>query len=447
MVQRAAKNGTNAEHQRVAKYSAMRPLSFHTLPLSLACALVPALAPSLAQAAGWEPNIAYGGNMSADLYVPASPADPAALVISLHFCGGNKGNAQQWFKSYADSMGFYIITPQSAGGCFDATAAKGGERGEIVAMVDWAIAEHGVDPRLVFAAGASSGACMTQALLAAYPDVFAAGSSLAGVPAGAWTGGGEYGYSTPSQSDQAWGDKVRALNPSYMGPWPRMQIWHGGADSNLKFTENWPAETGQWRNVWGFMEADGTAESIKPAGAQDTWSRVSYVASNDVLGVETNTVAGVEHDLTGRGLWGDVVRFFAPDTLPPDPEPGTGGTTGAGGSGAGTGGAVGVGGSGTGTGGAGVGTGGSGTGGPGAGGGANVGAGGAGAGGSAVGAGGALTGAGGTSTSSGGTATDPGPGGASGGCSFGGADRSSSIWGAVVALAVGLTLRRRRQPS
>jgi len=401
----------------------------------------------VASAAGWEANINYGGSMPADLYVPASPADPAALVISLHYCGGNKGNAQQWFKSAADSEGFYIITPQAGGNCFDATAAKGGERAEIVKMVDWAISEHGVDPRLVFAAGASSGACMTQALLAAYPDKFQAGSSLAGVPAGAWTGGNEYGFSTPSQSDEAWGDKVRALNPDYAGPWPRMQIWHGGADSNLTFSSNWPAETGQWRNVWGFVEADGTAESIKPAGAQDTWSRVSYEASNGVLGVETNTVAGVEHDLTGRGLWGDVVRFFAPDTLPPETDPGTGGSTGAGGGGSGTGGAVGVGGSGAGTGGAGVGTGGSGTVGPGAGGGANVGAGGAVAGvGGAPGAGGALTGAGGTSTSSGG-ATGPGPVGGSGGCSFGAADRTSSIWGALTLAAVGLMFGRRRRAS
>ena len=41
----------------------------------------------------------------------------------------------------------------------------------ITDMVEYVITEHGGDPDRVFAAGASSGACMTQALLAAYPEV------------------------------------------------------------------------------------------------------------------------------------------------------------------------------------------------------------------------------------------------------------------------------------
>ena len=73
---------------------------------------------------------------------------------------------------------------------------------------------NNADPKKVFAAGPSSGACMTQALLASYPDVFAGGSSLAGVPAGAWTGGGAYGWSAPaSTTAQQWGDKVRNAYP------------------------------------------------------------------------------------------------------------------------------------------------------------------------------------------------------------------------------------------
>ena len=59
---------------------------------------------------------------------------------------------------------------------------------------------NNADPKKVYAAGPSSGACMTQALLASYPDVFAGGSSLAGVPAGAWTGGGAYGWSAPAST-------------------------------------------------------------------------------------------------------------------------------------------------------------------------------------------------------------------------------------------------------
>jgi acetylxylan esterase len=421
----------------------MRPLSVPALRLSLACALVPALAPSLAWAGSWQANISYGGGMSADLFVPDSPADPAALVISLHYCSGQKTNARSWVESYADTLGFYIITPQAGGNCFDATAAKGGERGEIVEMVEWAIAEHGVDPKRVFAVGASSGACMTQALLAAYPDVFAAGSSLAGVPAGAWTGGNNYAWSTPNQSAEQWGNVVRNLNPDYTGPWPRVQIWHGQGDDTLTYPQNWPAQTGQWTNVWGFTDADATSEMIQPPGAQDTWDRKSYV-SGGVLGVETNSGSqSVPHDVSGRGVWGDVVRFLGPDVVPPDT--GSGGTNGSGGSGSGVGGASGSGGGGGSTGGAS--TGGASTGGAGMSGGTS--AGGAGAGG-IVGSGGALpgsSGAGGALTSSGGTPTDSGAA-AGGGCSFGGVAQSPThwMWGSLL-LVFGLMLGRRRQQS
>ena len=134
---------------------------------------------SLAWGASWQANVSYGSNMPMDLYVPDNPQPSPPIVVSLHYCGGSKGNAQPWFKSYADMYGFTIITPQAGGNCFDATAAKGGERADIVAMVEYVIMNHNGDPNRVYAAGASSGACMAHALLAAYPDVFAAGSSLA----------------------------------------------------------------------------------------------------------------------------------------------------------------------------------------------------------------------------------------------------------------------------
>src|SRR5690606_12293060 len=134
----------------------------------------------------WQSNVDYGANTPMSLYVPDSPAASPPIVVSLHYRSGNAGNAQPWFQSYADMYGFTIITPQAGGNCFDANPARSGERANIVAMVQYVIENHNGDPNRVFAAGASSGACMTQALLAAYPEVFAAGSSLAGVPAGAW---------------------------------------------------------------------------------------------------------------------------------------------------------------------------------------------------------------------------------------------------------------------
>jgi poly(3-hydroxybutyrate) depolymerase len=106
-------------------------------------------------------------------------------------------NAHNWFQSAADQYGFIIIAPQAGGNCFDAKPERSGERDAITKMVKYVLTQKNGDATRVFAAGASSGACMSEALVAAYPDVFAAGSVLAGVPAGAWTGGNAYGWTTP----------------------------------------------------------------------------------------------------------------------------------------------------------------------------------------------------------------------------------------------------------
>jgi poly(hydroxyalkanoate) depolymerase family esterase len=350
---------------------------------ALLCAAGVLLAAAPSFAASWQTNVQYGGNMPTDFYVPDNPADPAPVMVALHYCGGTKGNAQGWFKGSADQYGFIIITPQAGGNCFDATAARGGERGEIVKMVDYAVSQYNGDPSRVYAAGDSSGACMTQALLAAYPEVFAGGSSLAGVPAGAWTGGNDYAWSAPQQTAEQWGDKVRQINPDFMGPWPRVQIWHGTGDTNLTYSQTFPAETAQWTNVWGFTDADGMKESVKPPGAQNTWDRTTYKDSSGLVGVETNST-NLPHDLSGAGLFGDVVRFLILDE-PDSREPPTG-VAGAGGES--TGGASGMAGgmSASGAGGTGVGVGGSAQGGTG------VGIGGSAQGGTGVGIGGSAQG-------------------------------------------------------
>jgi acetylxylan esterase len=301
---------------------------------------------SPAVAATWQTNVNYGASTRMDLYVPDAPASPAPVVVTLHYCSGMASNAR-WLQSYADMHGFILITPQAGGECFDANPARSGERANIVAMVEYVVETHGGDATRVFATGASSGACMTQALLAAYPEVFAGGSSLAGVPAGAWTGGNSYGWSTSGTSGgEAWGNKVRQASPDFTGQRPRIQLWHGQGDTTLTYSQSYPAQVAQWTNVFGVDEGDATMENIKPPGAQDTWARTSYRDESGEVVVEANSgPQNVPHDVSGRGVWGDVVRFFELDQAP---TPGTGGAGGMGGMGGmgGAGGVAGVAGSG-----------------------------------------------------------------------------------------------------
>ena len=278
----------------------------------LAAIVLGMLVSAPARAASWKTNVNYGATTPMDLYVPDGVGASPAVVVSLHYCGGTAANAHGWFQSYADTNKFLIIAPKSAGSCFDAGLGRTGERANIVKMVQYVVTMNNADPKKVFAAGPSSGACMTHALLASYPDVFAGGSSLAGVPAGAWTGGGAYGWSAPaSTTAQQWGDKVRNADPGFAGGRPRIQFWQGMGDTNLTYSQTYPAQLAQWTNVFGVTDANATKESIKPAGASNTWARTSYKDCSGLVVVEANSgPSNVVHDLTPEGLWGDVVRFF-----------------------------------------------------------------------------------------------------------------------------------------
>jgi len=416
-----------------------------------------------ARAAGsWQSNYSYGGSgLSMDLYTPSTPAASPAIVVAIHYCSGNSGSTHGWFDSFADKYGFYVIAPNAGTNCFDAAPGRSGARSNIVDMVKAVLKAKNGDATRVFAAGASSGACMTQALLASYPDVFAAGSSLAGVPVGAWNGGTAYGWSTSGVSGgSAWGDKVRQADPGFTGTRPRVQLWQGQGDTTLTYSQTYPNEVAQWMNVFGLTDADGAKTSIKPTGAQDTWDRTSYKDKSGTLVLEANSgPSNVPHDLTGRGLWTDVVRFFGLDGsgTPVTRDAGVtptggegGGGTGAGGSGSGRDGGPALGRDGSSVGAGGSGEGGTGNGGSGAGkGGASGGTGSPGSGGSGTGGApsglgggeptGGAQGKGGNASGTGGSGTGgaPGTGGTqgSGGSNTAGNDTGSSGCGCALGAA------------
>src|SRR5690606_1453991 len=114
-------------------------------------------------------------------------------------------------------------------------AGQDGEKPDIIAMVSYVLENHNADAERVYAVGASSGACMTLALMATHPNVFSAGATLAGVPYGAWTGGASCSICSQAatvKTEQEWGDIVRDNAPDgFTGPWPRIQLWHGTGDT------------------------------------------------------------------------------------------------------------------------------------------------------------------------------------------------------------------------
>jgi hypothetical protein len=104
---------------------------------------------------------------------------------------------------------------------------------------------------------------MTELLLAVYPDMFKAGAAFAGMPAGcrgANESGTSMGYSgacaggSVMHTGQEWGDIARKMDPGYTGHRARVQLFHGDADTTIRY-QNFTEAIKEWTNVLGVPTA------------------------------------------------------------------------------------------------------------------------------------------------------------------------------------------------
>ena len=319
--------------------------------IALLAGAVGLLAASPARAGSWQNMFTgFGATLKGDLYTPTTPAASPAVLVAIHMCTGHSTTVHGWFDSYADANGFYIIAPDAGKQCFDASASRDGDKAAIVTMVNYLITQKNADPTRVFAAGMSSGGCMTNTLLAVYPDVFAGGSAMPGFPAGGWPAGDitctKCGSNPPSTDGKYWGDIARAVF-SWSGTYPCSQQWVGGGDE-YNFDGWLPAVAAQFQNL-------GNLGSGMPAAGRSGWTRTVYKDGAGNVRLETNLGPTTQkHDLetVSPTLYGDVITVLGLDKPAGSCGVTAGGTGGAGG-GAGTsggGGTTGAGGT-TGTGG------------------------------------------------------------------------------------------------
>src|SRR4029079_3043744 len=226
-------------------------------------------------------------------YIPDTVAANPPILVVIHYCGGNAsgiwGGASSAagtsysIKSKVDAEGIIVLLPQLNGrNCWDvATTAAlthatgttpGGDTKAIVDMVRSQISKRNANANRVYAIGSSSGAMMTEALLAVYPEVFKGGAEFAGVPAGCWSASytesnqwsGPCAGGMVTKTAQQWGDAVRAMYAGYNGFRPRMQLWHGTNDPTINFANQTEAVK-QWTNVMG-LTGNGTATTVTVAG-------------------------------------------------------------------------------------------------------------------------------------------------------------------------------------
>ncbi|MEI5097346.1 PHB depolymerase family esterase [Streptomyces sp. PmtG] len=236
-------------------------------------------------------------------YVPDGLPAGRPVVVALHGCTQNAagyGTGSGWTE-LADRWGFSLVLPQqqtanNLSSCFNwfqaADTARGrGEAASVAQMVDRHVLDTAGDSRRVYVTGLSAGGGMTSVMMAAYPERFAAGGVVAGLPYGCaeaalspWVCMSVGGGLGPRQ----WGERVRAARPGYGGPWPRLTVLHGTADLKVGVV-NMTDLMEQWTDVHG---ADQTPD------ATDTVAGYPHAVYRSPRGepvVETYSVTGMGH--------------------------------------------------------------------------------------------------------------------------------------------------------
>lgn len=219
------------------------------------------------------------GSLLARSYVPQDVGAGAALVVVLHGCtqSASSYNLGSGWTSVADEHGFALLFPEQQRSnnpnlCFNwfsaADAGRGrGEALSIAQMVQEMCARHSLDPRRVYITGLSAGGAMTAAMLATYPDIFAGGAVIAGLPFGTATSVPQAFERMRGQEDMS-ADQLTGLVTSasdHPGPWPILSVWHGSSDRTVD-SSNATALVEQWRGLHGVAAAPGMTETV--AGQQ-----------------------------------------------------------------------------------------------------------------------------------------------------------------------------------
>ncbi|MBN1606224.1 MAG: PHB depolymerase family esterase [Polyangiaceae bacterium] len=321
----------------------------------------PARAASLQQVDDWGSS-GMPSDVSMYIYVPDKVADNPPILTLIHYCGGTAsavfGQAQGGgIVSKADQYGFIMVVP-SCGRCWDVMSDKtwkregGGDSHAIRQMVQYAVEQYKGNADRAYATGDSSGAMMTELLIALYPDVFKGGSTMAGMPAGC-RGSGESGNSTGysgacaggsvDHTAQEWADIVDQMYPGYSGHRGRVQLFHGDADTTIRY-KNHTEAIEEWIGVLGLDTTPDSETTVTLGNHQAT--RQQWENSCGYVVLDAFTSKGGDHGPSDALFKAEyVIPFLGLDkTGDVDPEiaqcsGSTGGSSGTGGD-AGTGGAL-----------------------------------------------------------------------------------------------------------
>jgi poly(hydroxyalkanoate) depolymerase family esterase len=240
--------------------------------------LRPVLPVSTSASSRLQPFTGFGSNpgqLRAWIHVPDTVRLGAPLVVVLHGCTQDASGYDEssgWSR-LADQHGFIVLYPEQQRSnnpnlCFNwfspADAARGqGEALSIRQMITAVQTRHRTAADKIFVNGLSAGGAMAAVMLATYPDVFAAGAVIAGLPFAV-------AHTVPEAFDRMRGHGGPAPErlaqfvknaSAHTGPWPRLSVWHGTADTTVDQL-NASALIDQWRPLHGAAATPSTADSV-----------------------------------------------------------------------------------------------------------------------------------------------------------------------------------------
>jgi len=242
------------------------------------------------------------GDLRMHVYVPDGLDPSSPLVVALHGCTQTAevyDRGTGW-SDLADRHGFIVIFPEqqpanNPKNCFswflpgDITRDSG-EALSIRQMIAKAEDTFAIDRSRVFVTGLSAGGAMACVMLATYPEIFAGGAIIAGLPYGVASSvqeAFEAMFNERAPSSRALGGHVRAAS-SHRGPWPKVSVWHGTADTVVR-PSNADHIIRQWLDVHKLPER---------ASSEEQFGRHTRRVWTDASGntrLEAYSIAGMAH--------------------------------------------------------------------------------------------------------------------------------------------------------
>ncbi len=242
------------------------------------------------------------GNLRMFSYRPHALETHPALVVVLHGCTQTSAGYDlgAGWSTLADRYGFALLLPEqrrsnNPNGCFnwfmpEHSRRDQGEPLSIRQMIEKAAIDYGIDRNRIFVTGLSAGGAMTSIMLACYPEVFAGGAVIAGLPYGAAANvqqAFESMRQSSSRSPGEWGNLVRKASP-HQGPWPRVSVWHGDADRTV-IPSNALALLKQWTNVHALPLAPALRTRV------DGYPREVWLSKTGEELIESYTIPNMAH--------------------------------------------------------------------------------------------------------------------------------------------------------